>query len=158
MSEAQVEVQPGSLEDRVAKRREALEKVTTDVFDVPGFEGVFKVELQIVGGKRQFRIVTEHERVRDEYQQNMRIAGDLVLAATVGFYEVLGDEDDTRSVDTTWVRLARAFDKTLGDDIHPRAALVRLIGDEGLVELAGAWKKWMGQRGVKLERRLQEDF
>ena len=83
----------GSLEHRVAERRKALEAKTTHKYDVPGYEGVLKVELQLVGGKRQHQIYKAHEVIRDEYQQSLRVGADLILAATVGFYAVSGDED-----------------------------------------------------------------
>jgi hypothetical protein len=154
---------PGSLEERVAERRMALESRTTDKFDVPGFEGIFKVELQVVGGKRQYAISQRHEHVHDEYQRGLRTAADCVLVATVGFHSIVNDDGDTEPADNcSWKRLAQASDPTLSDMTlaqkgGSRVAILRLLGEENVLNLAGEWKKWMRTRGVEVDRSL-EDF
>lgn len=149
---------PGSLEARVAKRRQELERHTTEKFDVPGFEGVFQVELQIVGAKRQHAILTRHERIHDEYQKILRAGGDMLLAATVGFHAIVDAEGNTQPAETSWRQLAQAYDKSLDDTVEARVALIRLLGENGVVELVGDWRNWMRTRGVKLESELERDF
>lgn len=149
---------PGSLEARVAARRRELESRTSDKFDVPGFEGVFQVELQVVGGKRQFALGQKAERIHDDYQRALRIAADCLLAATVGFHSVDVEGETQPAEDCTWKKLAKAFDPNLDVDAMPaRVSLIRLIGEEGVFDLADSWKKWMRTRGVEVEKAL-EDF
>jgi hypothetical protein len=150
---------PGSLEERVGKRREQLEKKTTEMFDVPGYEGVFQVELRLLGGKRQFAIVEALERVHDDYQKAIRAAAEMILASTVAIHEVVDDEGNTQVAEgVTWLRLAKAADQKLGPEIQPRVALIRMISENGVLELAGEWRLWMKNRGVKVEKALARDF
>lgn len=158
------EMNPGSLEARVAERRRKLEQVTTELFDVPGFEGVFKVELQMLGGKRQFAIFKASEHVHDEYRQSVNIACDTILAATVAFHAVVNEESGETALaeDVTWRKLAMVYDKTLEEATllkrgGGRIALSRLVSEADVIELVGEWKKWMQTRGQKVERDL-EDF
>lgn len=151
--------QPGSLEDRVGKRRETLEKRTTELFDVPGYQGVFQVEMRILGGKRRYAISEEHERVADEYQKGLRTAADSILKATVAIHSVLDEEGNTAVAEgVSWIRLARAANKNLGDDVKARPALIGMIGENGVIQLAEDWMKWMRTRGVKVEKDLEKDF
>lgn len=151
----------GSLEARVAERRAKLEAETTHRFDVPGYEGVLKVELQLVGGKRQHAIFKKHEVVRREYDQTLRVGGEIILAATCGFYSVVG-EQEVLAENCTWKRLAKAAHPYLDDAVLEapggnRVALVTLISEEGVLDLVGEWKKWSRNRGADLEEAL-EDF
>lgn len=148
----------GSLEERVAQRREKLERKTTEMFDVPGYEGVFQVELRLLGGKRQYAIVDALERVHDDYQKAIRAACDMLLAATVQFHAVVDEEGGTQPAEgATWLRLAQAADRNLGPDTQPRVALIRMLGENGVIELAGEWRMWMKNRGAKLEKDLEQD-
>jgi len=151
-----------SLEHRVAERRRKLEAETTHKFDVPGYEGIFRVELQLVGGKRQHQVVKKHEVVRNEYQQTLRVAAELLLSATVAFYAVSGDDEDTLAEGCTWKRLAKAANAHLDDSVLEapggnRVALISLIGEDGVFNLAGQWRQWMNTRGAEVESAL-EDF
>lgn len=150
---------PGSLEQRVAERREKLEQKTTELFDVPGYEGVFQVELRLLGGKRQFGIVEALERVHDDYRKALSAATDMILASTVGIHAIVDDEGTTALAEgMTWLRLAQAADKKLGPEVKSRAALIRLLGENGVLDLAGEWRMWMRNRGTKVDRDLERDF
>jgi hypothetical protein len=150
---------PGSLEARVAERREKLEQQTTELFDVPGFEDIFQVELRVVGGKRQHAILTEHERVHDEYQKLIRSGADMLLAATVAFHAVVDAEGNTQPAEgATWKALARAAHPDLPDTVKGRVALLRLLGENGVFDLVAAWRTWMKTRGQKINRELEKDF
>lgn len=155
-------VSPNSLEARVAERRKAIEARTTQLFDVPGYEGILKVELQVVGGKRQYAILTRHENIRDEYRQRLMGAAGLVLAATVAFHSVLDDEGNTAlAEECSWKRLAKAADPTLLDSVVDgpgggSVALLRLLGEEGTIALAGDWKLWQRSRGQQVSKELAD--
>ncbi len=150
---------PGSLEDRIAKRRAALEGNTTELFDVPNFQGVFKVELRVLGGKQQYRAIEKHARVQNEYQQNLRSATDLILAATVGIHAVIDPDEDTTQLAEgfTWLDAAKALDKNLDATTPPKAALVRVLGEAGVISLFGEWERWTTQRGAKVDEELVRD-
>ena len=144
----------GSLEERIAQRREALERVRTEKFEVPGYEGIFMVELRMVGGKRQLAIVNKHERIRDEYRRLLSSAVDLVLAATVDFYVLDAEGNPERADGATWLKLAQAADKTLPDSTTADVAILRLLGEQGVTDLAADWRMWMRNRGAKVEAEL----
>lgn len=150
---------PGSLEERVGRRREQLERKTTELFDVPGYEGVLQAELRLLGGKRQYAIVEALERVHDDYQKAIRAAAEMILASTVAIHEVVDDEGGTQVAEgVTWLHLARAADKKLGPEIQPRVALIRMLSENGVLELAGEWRLWMKNRGAKVDKALEQDF
>lgn len=150
----------GSLEHRVAERRKHIEKRTSESFDVPGFEDVFRVELRVIGPKQQHAIAQKHEHC-DEYQQILRTAADLLVVATVGFYAVDGDGQVQPAEDASWKRFAKAFDPmldqaTLERPGGGRVAIVRLLGEEATLVLAGKYKQWVGSRGAKVDKELQD--
>lgn len=149
---------PGSLEDRVAQRHKKVAAATTETFDVPNYEGIFKVELQYIGGKRQHAIAKSHEHVRDEYQQTVRVASDLILAATVGFYSVVNDDGDTKPAEgCTWKRLAAAVDPTLSvDTVKGRVSIIRVLTEDGVIVLAGRYRQWMNNRGEKVDAEVRD--
>ena len=152
----------GSLEARIAARREALEKRTTELFDVPGYEGIVKVEMRLVGGKRLHQIGQAHERLHDEYKKLLRTAEDIILAATVAFHNVDANGEPQFAEGITWKRLAKAANRHL-DEAHlearggGRVALEGLIGEAGVISLLGEWNQWTRTRGEGLAREL-EDF
>jgi len=149
----------GSLEERVAARREKLESKTSELFDVPGYEGIFQVELRLLGGKRQFAIIEALERVHSDYQKALAAAADMVVASTVAIHAVVDEEGKTALAEgVTWTRLATAADKNLDPALKPRVALIRLLTENGVLELAGEWRNWMKNRGVKVEQELEKDF
>lgn len=149
----------GSLEERIAARRQQLEQNQTELFDVPGFEGIVQVELRLVGAKRQLAVMKEHQRIRAEEKQVVRVACDLILAATVQFHAVVDDEGNTElAEDVTWKKLAQAYDPLLDGTIQGRQALVRMIGENGVLDLLAEWKEWMRTRGQKLTTELSQDF
>ena len=165
MSDVMTDVMPdpilGSLEARVAEQRNDLESQTTELFDVPGFD-VFKVELRVIGAKQQHAIFKRHEHVRDEYQQNLRTAADLIVVATVAFHAVDGEGQTHQAEGASWKRFAKAYDKTLPESVlngpgGSRVALIRLLTEENVLTLAGTYKLWLPTRGSKVEREL-EDF
>lgn len=149
----------GSLEARVAERRKQLEQRTTELFDVPGFEDVFQVELQMVGWKRLRQIAAQHERVHEESQKELRTAADQLLAATVGFHAIVDEDGNTQSAEgVSWKGLAQAYDSKLDETTRGRVALLRLLGETQTVFLWNDWQTWMKTGSGKVERELEKDF
>lgn len=149
----------GSLEERIAQRRRQLEDNQTAQFDVPGFEGIVKVELRIVGAKRQLAAINAHQRIHDESKKVVRFATDMLLAATVQFHSVVDDDGRTEVAEgASWRKLARAYDSTLDDTVTGPQAITRLITENGVLDLFAEWKDWMRTRGQKLATELAEGF
>jgi hypothetical protein len=150
---------PGSLEARVAERRKKLESQTTAMFEVPGYEDLFQVELQMIGWKRLRSIAAGHERVRDDAQRELRTAADHLLAATVGFHAVVDDEGTTEPAeDASWRKIASAADPSIDGSVPTRALLTRFLGESPTIFLWTEWQEWMKTGASKLERDLEKDF
>lgn len=148
-----------SFEERLQERRRQREQRTTELFEPPGFEDLFRVEMQAVSYKRLADIALKHQRQRDEALQALYISADQILAATVGFRKV-GPEGELQELDgpLTWVDLARGFDPTLDATVRPRAALIRLLEGAGVIELNGDWYTWNTRGNAQVDRELSEDF
>lgn len=148
----------GSLEDRIARRREQLSRQTTELFDVPGFEGIFKAELRAVGWKKLNTTANAHQRVHDDSEQKARIAADQIIAATVAIHSVVDDEGNTRVAEGfTWRDAARAADKKIGPEIKMRPALIHLLGATRVVFLHAEWGEWLRSGNKQVDEELQRD-
>jgi hypothetical protein len=158
-SASELATRDGSFETRMQERRRQRERRTTELFEPPGFEDLFRVEMQTVSYKKLADIALRHQRQRDEALQALYIAADQVLTATVGFRKV-GPDGELQELDEplTWGDLARAFDPTIDATVRPRAALIRLLEGAGVVELNGDWYTWNTRGNAQVDRELQEDF
>jgi hypothetical protein len=153
-----VEALAGSFEARMQERRREREERTTELFEPPGFEDLFRVELQALGFKALSDIVMSHKRQRDESLQNLYINADIVLAATVGFYRVMPDESLDAIEDASWVRIARIPYPELDEMTRPRVALIRLLEGQGVATLANDWNEWNTRGNAQIDRDLRRDF
>jgi hypothetical protein len=149
----------GSFEQRMQEVRRQREQRTTELFDVPGFEGIFRVEMRVLGAKRMSDIAFAHARQRDDSLRVLYVQADQVLAATVGFHKV-GEDGALEEADgMTWLDAARAYDPNLDATIRPRVALIRLLDDgKGLGELHGDWYTWNTRGNESVNQELTEDF
>ena len=147
-----------SFEARMQERRRQRERRTTEIFDVPGFEELFKVELRAVGYKQLANITTKHQRERDEAMRILYNASDAILVATVAFHKIMSDESLREAKGGTWATMARAFDPTLDNTVRPRAALIRLLEGQGVIELYNDWYAWNGRGNQAVEKELTGDF
>lgn len=153
-----IEVRDKSFEDRMRARRVQREQRTTETFDVPGFEDLFRVEMQAIGYKRLADLALHHQRVRDEALRSLYIAADQVLAATVGFHRVKDDGGFTDATGDTWLTLARTFDDTIDGTVRPRAALIRLLEGQAVLALNNDWYEWNTRGNQEVDRDLSADF
>ena len=149
-----------SLEARMRARRNEVEGLTSQKFPLPRYEEVASVELRYLGFERQRNLYERSKRQRSIAIRELYTAADQLLAATVGFYEMHGAEDDEgTSVDYTWVTLARAvLGDQLRDDATPRQALLALISPEGVPALWNDWQEWMGGQRPDVDREVASDF
>jgi hypothetical protein len=149
---------PGSLAARLQERRVEREQRTTQLFDTPGFEDMFRVEMQVVGFKRLADLVLAHQRQRDEALRALYSAADQVLAATVAFHVVRDDGSTELGESLTWNTLACAFDPTLTADTRPRVSLIRLLDATGVMELFSDWNEWNSHGNGTVDKGLSADF
>jgi hypothetical protein len=150
---------PGSFEARMQERRVQREQRTTELFDVPGFEDLFRVEMQVVGFKPQADIALRYQRQRDDGMRLLAIAAETVCEATVGFHMVRDDGTTVEADgDPGWVDMARAYDPTLAVDTIERVALIRLLEGQGVLALNAQWSEWNMRGNQQVEKDLSADF
>lgn len=158
----------GSLEARVALRRQTLEERYTEQFDVPGFEDLFRVELAPLSFKQLSKIAEKHQRVMNDEQRNLRTGADQLIAATRGFYAIVNDEGDVEVDESaSWQSLYIGYLKAIGTPItdqvrmntSPRAALIGLLGPTATMILAGQFFQWAtsGKAAAEVESELARD-
>lgn len=147
-----------SFEARMQKRRVQREQRTTEIFEVPGFEDLFKVEMQVVGYKRLADIALANQRQRDDALKTLAIAAEQIIAATAGFYKIQDDGSLARAEGATWQMFARAFDPSLDQTVKPRVALVRLLEGQGVLTLHSEWYIWNGRGSEEVDEELVKDF
>jgi hypothetical protein len=149
---------PGSFEARMQERRRQREERTTEMFGPPGFEDLFRVEMQVVGYKRMADIALRHQRQRDDGLRSLYIAADQVLTATVAFHLVKDDGTLDEIEHASWVAIAQRMYPELDENTRPRVALIRLLEGPGVLELNNDWYAWNTRGNVDVERELSLDF
>jgi hypothetical protein len=149
---------PGSFEARMQERRVQREQRTTELFEPPGFEDMFRVEMQVVGYRRLSAIAFRHQRGRDDGMRLLAIAAETIAEATVGFHLVLGDGTTVATEKTDWLEIAQAYDPTLGPDTIERVAMIRLLEGQGVTTLMAAWSEWNLRGNQEVDQELAADF
>jgi hypothetical protein len=153
-----VTVLPGSLEARMQEKRRDRESRSTELFEPPGFEDVFRVEMQVLGYRVLSAIALSEQRVRDEGMRALYIAAEQVLEATVGFKMVMPNGNLAEAEGVTWMDLARKMYPELGPETRPRTALIRLLDGAGVLALNNDWFTWNTVGNEKVDRDLALDF
>jgi hypothetical protein len=155
-------VQPGrdgAFEARMQEVRRQREQRTTEVFEVPGFESIIKVELRVLGYKKTTDVAIQHVRQRDDSLRALYTAADQLLAATVAFHKIQADGSLEAAEGLSWLQLAQAYDPSINATVRPRTALIRLLDDgKGVNELHGAWYSWNTRGNEKVDGELEQDF
>jgi hypothetical protein len=149
---------PGSFEARMQERRRQREARSTETFDPPGFEDLFKVEMQVLGYKRIADIALSHQRQRDDALRSLYIACDQVVAATVAFHLVMDDGSLDEITDGSWLSIAQRMYPELDATTRPRVALIRLLEGAGVLALNNEWYAWNTRGNVDVDRELSLDF
>lgn len=147
-----------SLANRMAKRQQELARQATRRFPVPGWEDVLEVELQPVGTKRSVQIAQRAQRARDDGTRQLYMTADMLLQATVGFWELPENGGRSKRLDgEDWVSLARRLDGC-PDNPTPRQALFFLIPDERLLPWYAEWEQWMVSSSRDVDGETMRDF
>lgn len=154
----------GSLEARMAARAEEAEADVTEKWAVPGkFSDIIAVELRMLGWKTLRGIGKRHAKNRDQTLQELYVACDQIIAATVAFHEIVVDAEGAETYKElpgeTWMSLARRGIKLLPQDLTPRQAMLALIKPDTLVPLLlQEWMEWMKDRRPDVDREVGSDF
>jgi|SRR5579875_3475680 len=148
----------GSLAARIAERRREIDNATTELFDVPKYADVFRLELRRLPLKRLVAIAQSVERIHDDALRALYSMADTILAATVAFHEVRDDGSTRPAPGLTWQQLAHAYDPNLDESVQPRVALLRIIGDAELTLLFQDYQTWLRNGSPRAEKELERDF
>lgn len=148
----------GSFEARIKARRSERESRTTELFEPPGFEDLFRVEMQVLGYRHLADIALKHQRQRDDAMRALYLAADQVLAATVAFHLVKDDGSLDVIDDASWLALARKMYPELDGATRPRVALIRLLEAAGVLALNNDWFDWNTHGNTQVDRELSGDF
>jgi hypothetical protein len=147
-----------SLANRMAKRHQELARQTTRRFPVPGWEDVLEVELQPVGAKPSVQIVQRAQRARDDGTRQLYVAADMLLRATVGFWEMPENGGRAKRLDgEDWISLARRLE-ACPDNPTPRQALLFLLPDERLLPWYAEWEQWQVSSSRDVDEETMRDF
>jgi hypothetical protein len=149
-----------SLRDRMRARAAEMELSRTERFDVPGYSGVVEVEMRTLGWDTVRKINDRHQRIREPGVRDLHIAGDIILEATVGFWEV-DDSGNRAKVETNWLELAQAALPHLRENATPRQALMALTKADRttrLIDLWNEWGEWNSAERTSIGEELADDF
>jgi hypothetical protein len=146
-----------SLEERMDARAEELQKETTEVFRLPGWESILAVEMRRLGFKtiRGMQRRLEKEE-RNKVTRELYLMCDQILRATVALHEVLPD-GTTRALRDNWVQLAERR-KDAPRDMTPRQALLFLVNDQRIFYLVNEWGSWSKSGQEAEDQEVMEDF
>lgn len=148
----------GSFEARIQQRRVEREQRTTELFEPPGFEDLFRVEMQVLGYRRLADLALKHQRQRDDAMRSLYLAADQVLAATVAFHLVKDDGTLDVIEDASWLTIARRMYPELDGTTRPRVALIRLLDGAGVLALNNQWYDWNTNGNTQVDRELSAVF
>jgi hypothetical protein len=145
---------PDSLNARLVQRADKLEEQRTARFAVPGYDGLLEVEMRSLGYRRLRTAQGRAKTERDEATRELYAICDTLLAATVGFHLVEGE--DSPLPNETWQTIATRAGK--GDTLTPRQALLALLKESLVMFLWTEWGEWQKNVGVQIAEEVVEDF
>jgi hypothetical protein len=146
---------PSSLSVRMGRRHEELSRQQTEKFPLPGWEDLLEVELRPLGMRAASKITQRNQRTRDEATRQLYVVCDLLIAATVGFHQVVGERSTPITDD--WETLAQRLDGC-PQNPTPRQSLLFLVGEERVLWLYQAWETWQRSASEDVDKELAEDF
>lgn len=146
-----------SLASRMARRHEELQRATTQRFPIPGWDDLLEVELRPVGIRPSAQIVKRNERTRDDGTRQLYVMADLLVRATVGFWEMPENGGGPKALNESWVTLARRL-PDCPDSPSERQALLFLVPEERLMFLYQPWERWMGEASREVDEDTMRDF
>jgi hypothetical protein len=147
-----------SLSGRMKQRAEQLSAQKTEIFDVPGFEGIVAVEFRMLSYERSRKIGQANDKVRSVAMRELYNMADQLVIATERFYEVMPD-GTRKPVNHDWVSLARGgLDRPLPAGLTPRQALLAVVGDRRVSFLYGEWEDWQRGERTEIDSEVVRDF
>jgi len=133
------------------EKRKERESRTTAVFEPPGYEDVFRVEMQVIGYSELSEMALAHERQRHVPTRNLYVAAVLEHAPEA-------DGGSQNDVGGDWVSIARLQYPELPVDSRARVALIRLLEGQGVTTLANDWNEWNTHGNGAIEQEVRRDF
>jgi len=147
-----------SLESRMRARRDEVENLVSAKFPLPRYESIIAVELRYLGYERQ-RQMYEINKRQTMTMRELYTACDQILAATLGFFELRGaDDEDGTAVPYDWTSLAQGVLGSDADELTPRQAMIALISAEQVPTLYADWQAWMRGEQSDVDREVGRDF
>lgn len=146
-----------SLADRMAQRADSIQKQRAEWFPIPHWEDMLEVELRAIGFGASAKIVTRHERIRDKTVQKLYITADTLIAATLGFREVLPDGKRRELPNDSWASLAQRL-PTCPDAPTARQAFLFLIPQDRILSLSSDYQLWADAQTEESEQEVAADF
>jgi hypothetical protein len=153
-------VSVSSLAERVQARRAQLEARHTLRLEPPGYSGLLSVEYRPLSYSEVRAIARRHERIQDEATQELYMAADNLIAASIDSYDISGDEEVALGL--RWgVELAHVlgFRDVVGDEFTPRQALFACFArDTSVVTHYGQYAGWLTDVEEQLDQEQAEGF
>jgi hypothetical protein len=161
--EVQVETQfDSSLSSRMKQARANREAHTTERFPLPTY-GWIQVELRAVGATRTIHLhqTNQKRRKADEGGAMVDTQLDVLVEATVGFYDCEDPENPVEMEGMTWQRLAEASNpEGFNPQWNHRQCIIYLLGEErgGWPTLAAEYSAWAGDSLRDVGAEVTRDF
>ena len=151
---------PGSFEARMQERRVRREQRTTELFDVPGFQDLFRVEMQVArlqADERHRATPPASPRRRHArcWRSPPRPSSTRPSAFTWSATTAPPRRPRATPPGSTW---PAPDDPTLGLDTHERVAIIRLLEGQGVLGLNDAWSEWNTHGNEEVDKELAADF
>jgi hypothetical protein len=157
VGEGQENGHDSSLRARMQRRAEELAAERTQKWPIPRFGEFLEVELRPLSWDLIRKIADHHARVKSSAQRELLTATDHLLRATVGFFDVSGDEEKPLP-DETWQGLAVYAFPDLPQDGGPRMAMIRMCEAKQVMWLWNEWMEWQKEEQPEIDKALFEDF
>jgi hypothetical protein len=155
-AEVQSSGESNSLANRMAKRKDQLERDTTEWFPIPGYEGLLEVEMRALGFTKIREVQKRNEKVRDEGLQELYNLADQIAQATEGFRAI--DNGQVEALPTeSWRTLARRL-PDCPETPTTRQAILFLIGEKRIHFLVQDWSQWARTVRPDIEEEVVQDF
>lgn len=148
----------GSLAARAKARREALLDQHSTTIEVPGYEGVLAVEYRALGYAETRKIAARHQRQSDEATQELYIASDQLIAASINAYE-LHDDGTREELGVGWGLGLASMLGVDTDGLTPRQAMFGCFARDVFVTRHWAdYIEWLSSAQADVDEVQRADF
>lgn len=152
-------VAPGSLADRVAQRRSALQEKRSVTLDVPHYKGILAAQYRPLTYQEIRGTMARAEKIRDESDSELFLAASQLILACEDVLEVT-PTGEHNSLGMRWgVALAEKLGVELPDGANARQALMAIFPyDVDVVTHFAEYSQWLSDENNSVDEELAEDF